>query len=285
MKSSVAWLSLGLLIFSPGRINAETYFYQATGPTRESIQPVVDQFRNDIVYGRGGSALNPPTFLGSYRLATFDDAAAANKTVRAASVVSGDLIFRAATDSLLVSATEGDGRLFGDLGEKYPGWFSAYSGASVLSLAALGTESATGFVVSPDSAEPSKTQSNAFGAVFVDVDDSASISVSWLFPSGHHVVSVATSPGDGQFSFLGILMAGDEFPFASAFNVDLPGLPIEPPLSTEDATHDVVAIDDVIIGTAPPVPEPSSGVLLALALLLLAAKDGLSLRLNRSGRE
>lgn len=64
-------LVLGLWLYSWQGF-ALPIIYQATG-TREQVQPVIDQFKHDIIYGPGGSEQNPPQFLGQFKEATFDD--------------------------------------------------------------------------------------------------------------------------------------------------------------------------------------------------------------------
>src|SRR5689334_11114610 len=64
--------TLLLLLWCGLRIEAQPVIYKATG-SREQIQLTIDQFKHDIIYGIGGDAQHPPSVLGSFRVATFDD--------------------------------------------------------------------------------------------------------------------------------------------------------------------------------------------------------------------
>src|SRR4051794_23895162 len=85
-------LSFGVWAFLACHAYAQPIIYQATG-TREQIQPTIDQFKHDIVYGPGGSEQNPPPFLGSFKVATFDDVRPALTERYVSQFASGGLLF------------------------------------------------------------------------------------------------------------------------------------------------------------------------------------------------
>ena len=66
--------------------------------------------------------------------------------------------------------------------------------------------------------------------------------------------------------------------------VHLPGIPQNSSLTTEDAGNDLVAIDDVIVGSAIPLPEPRCAVLIAVGItvlgFLLSLSDTFQVRVN-----
>jgi hypothetical protein len=104
---------------------------------------------------------------------------------------------------------------------------------------------------------------NAFGAVFLDVNLPGSASLAaynygddplGLNPGRWIHVPALPAPGQGNFSFVGIIP--DQGLFGGMF-IDFGGLRPE----GEDPIHDMVALDDLILGQAPPIPEPSSRLL------------------------
>src|SRR5262245_55673089 len=61
-------LAAGLLLLGLLRIQAQPVIYSATG-TRDQIQPTIDRFKHDIVYGIG---VDNAMTLSSYNVATLD---------------------------------------------------------------------------------------------------------------------------------------------------------------------------------------------------------------------
>lgn len=244
--------------------------YQATG-TREQIQPVVDQFKHDIVYGPAGSEQNPPLFLGSFRIATFDDVSSATATESAGTqLTSGGITLWSAFGPRFVVSANSSGatdpnRLFGDINASYPAQFNTFSSPSILAFQYGLPPNESADLVLDDPRNPFYgAPKNAFGGVFVDVDspfsayfDTYRSDYDPLDPMKgeflHFAVPAAT--GSGNFSFLGVILN----PGSSAWvRLRLPDLTAK----GEDETDDMVAIDDLILGQAPPLPEPSSIVLL-----------------------
>jgi hypothetical protein len=86
-------LSVILLVATFGCMcvaSAKPIVYQAVG-TREAIQPTIDRFKNDIVYGIGADAEHPPAKLGSFKIATFEDLPPRESTLRTSGLTSGGL--------------------------------------------------------------------------------------------------------------------------------------------------------------------------------------------------
>ena len=233
------------------RIEAQPVIYQATGPTRESIQPVVDQFKHDIVYGLGGGEQNPPPFLGSFKVATFDDVNREDRSVIRGPFESGGLTFLSLSASMFISASNLDpnnpNRLFGDIDPRYPSLFLPFSEPSALGITTIVPSDF--FWVFNDST--ARYRQNAFGAVFLSAGLPA---IAILEGGGARTLSVTLGPEPKSFSFLGVIDP-KEFMFVTT-------------LRLSDLTRGPVAVDDVILGTAVPLPEPSSMILLLAGGLL-----------------
>ncbi|MHC1767004.1 MAG: hypothetical protein AB9869_22335 [Verrucomicrobiia bacterium] len=256
---------------------AQPVIYQATG-TREEIQPVIEQFKHDIIYGPGGDTQNPPIVLGSFKVATFDDAAAGSvQTVRASWLQSGGLNFinYVGANTPYLSAESG-APLFGDINPNYPKWLQAYSGSSVMAIEPTLQSNKPLIVNDPGWL----AHATAFGAVFVDVDFAGEAAFKfWTdFPYDQGpAFEVMPSPGDGNFSFLGVILDYSPEPgsgLAPGVVVKLPDLLLDPNLASEDPAHDIAALDDVIMGTAAIVPEPSAFHLLLIASFVACCATG-----------
>jgi hypothetical protein len=115
----------------------------------------------------------------------------------------------------------------------------------------------------------------AFGAVFTDVDLEDETTIELFGPGGVPLASVAVpaAPGDGELSFLGIVLDPSEgvatrlriITGNAALGVaDGPGI-------------DIVAMDDFLFAETVPVPLPGALVLIGAGLLVLSAA-GLRLR-------
>lgn len=255
---------------SPWRASAAPVIYEASGPTRESIAPVIEQFKHDIVYGPGGDAQDPPLVLGSFKVATFDDiAAGSTESLRAVGRRSGglDFITYVGLNMPYVSAESG-ARLFSDINPNYASWLQSYSGSSVMGIHPYPASGKPVIVHDPSwTASPT-----AFGAVFVDVDFGGVAGFKfWAdFPyATGPVFDVTPSPGDGNFTFLGVILDSPADPDRASPGVflRLPDLLFDASLTTEDSAHDIAAVDDVIMGVAA-VPEPSTLMLLVIASFL-----------------
>lgn len=116
---------------------------------------------------------------------------------------------------------------------------------------------------------------SAFGAVFTDVDLADSTTIELFGLSGDLLASVhvPAAPGDGQLSFLGIILDPSTEELAHRVRIttgtnalgvaDNPGQGV-----------DVVAMDDFIFAEPQVVPEPSALLLVAVGLLALGVLGG-----------
>lgn len=241
---------------------AQPVVYQATG-TRDEIQPIIDQFKHDIVFGPGGDAQHPPSVLGSFRVATFDDVNATATTLTRGNLTSGGITLLGDFGPFpLVSANVTDAsnpnRLFGDINPAHPAEFEAFSAPSILALdyAFYGNESVD---LMMGDVHNLYLPRNAFGAVFIGVDspDSAffrgyQVDFDPLDPNRSVPLTYNVLPaGPGEFSFLGVILDSGRM---AGLRLRMPNL--------MDSTQDAVAMDNLILGLAPPIPEPTPMCLL-----------------------
>lgn len=234
--------------------------YQATG-SREDVQPTVDRFKRDIVYGVGSNPNSLGDAIAGFRVATFDDLVQQSTTTQGfAAGDSHDILFQGPGQGplpffggALISANSNDSdnpnRLFGDIHPDYPTQFQPFSSPAILAQ--------QGFELSFALRDCCDTfPLTAFGAMFLDVDSPTSSTIVFDTANfGRSEYAVPAASGNGQFSFLGVILAPAEMGM-NLVTFNLPLLRAE----GEDALHDMVAVDDVILG-AVGVPEPSSWVL------------------------
>ncbi len=110
---------------------------------------------------------------------------------------------------------------------------------------------------------------SAFGAVFTDVDLAGETTIELFGLSGDLLASVAVpaAPGDGQLSFLGIILdPSDELAHRVRITTGTNALGVA---DNPGGGIDVVAMDDFIFAEPQVVPEPSALVLVGVGLLAL----------------
>jgi len=120
---------------------------------------------------------------------------------------------------------------------------------------------------------------SAFGAVFTDVDLAGETTIELFSLSGDLLASVdvPAAPGDGEFSFLGIILDASEG-LAHRMRITTGTTPLGA-VDNPAGGVDVVAMDDFIFAEPQAVPHPSPLVLMGAGLLVLAA--GLGARRHR----
>ena len=115
---------------------------------------------------------------------------------------------------------------------------------------------------------------SAFGAVFTDVDLAGSTTIELFGLSGDLLASVAVpaAPGDGELSFLGIILdPSQELAHRVRITTGTAALGVA---DNPGQNVDVVAMDDFIFAEPQVVPQPSPLVLLGAGLLALGAVAG-----------
>jgi hypothetical protein len=245
-RTIVFWSTLEALL--GWQVDGQPILYEATG-TREQIQPVIDQFKHDIIYGVGGSEQNPPSILGRFNVATLDDVA--DKFV-------GSYWSPLSSGGLTLLGGPWVGLYVG--GEQYPS-FSPPNGMMLDTLAS--SQADLVWVFNPD--PHLEFQQNAFGAVFANVGQSSPASIEGIFVDlSTFAFPVQPTAGTNDFSFIGIIDPQQTFN-TSAFRMQ--GTYYQLGEAPPPPTGDSVVVDDIIVGMAPPLPEPSSGVLFIIGLL------------------
>ena len=115
---------------------------------------------------------------------------------------------------------------------------------------------------------------SAFGAVFTDVDLAGSTTIELFGLSGDLLASVAVpaAPGNGELSFLGIILdPSDELAHRVRITTGTNALGVA---DNPGQGIDVVAMDDFIFTEPQVVPEPSALLLVGVGLLALGVAAG-----------
>jgi len=248
-----------------GTAHAELIF-SATG-TVAGIQATVDAFRTDLgslnpnVAGSVGSGRREINWDG------VPDALAAPNNLPAN-------FFNVNSPRGVVLATPGTGFQvsanlgvapieFGNINATYPALFTTFS-PQRLFTALNSTITDVQFFV-PGSTTGALTR--GFGAVFTDVDLANTTSLEFFDAANNSLGTffAAAISGNETLSFLGIDFGSS---LISRVRITSGNLALGP---NEDATHDLVVMDDFIYGEPVPVPEPAGLILFGSALLGFAA--------------
>ena len=214
-----------------------------TGPTTAILQPIVDQFRNDLGANNG----NGGTFLTGRREINWDGAGAPN-------VLPGDF-FNTTVARGLVSVNPGGFRLsqfnppagqerFGDINPTYPASFTTFSSPRLFAATGSVTSDQTFFV--PGTTIPASV--SGFGAVFTDVDNVGRLE---FFDQSNNSLGVFSAPVlNNGLSFLGVSFNAGER--VARVRITAGTAALAAGVNDSGAT-DVVALDDFIYGEPQPV--------------------------------
>ncbi len=241
--------------------------FQAAGPSTTSIQSSVDQYRATVGAPNNG---NGPSAVAGRREINWDGGSTINETTAVAgNPFSGFLITRGALFTTpdgtgFVQAPAGTdvapGGLAGLFGNPtYKTSFRAFSASRLFSAIGSNVTEVNFFV--PGGGNVTATV-NGFGAVFTDVDQpngsgpaqkrgnrKASTLIEYYDANGELLFSsfVPASPGDGGFSFFGVV-----FPDTRIARVRITSGDVTPG-PNDSAKQDVVMMDDFIYGEPRPV--------------------------------
>lgn len=238
---------------------------------------MIEQFKRDIVFGIGRDESTAGSERGFFKEATFDDVSLnLRESIRTGAIESGGIAFGTSVGNTLLVSASGPNELFADVHPLYPIMFQPFSPPGVLTLSSE-------LVPNLTLGARADHEFNAFGAVFVDVDDDTSLSIYTLQQdiSIRFSASVPATPGDGNLSFVGVIFDGTERYAGVVFQQSMvPFLPMEGQ-QLEDPDQDFVAFDNIIIGLA--VPEPAATEIAVLGGLGLLVFSAMRKRLRRVG--
>ncbi len=241
--------------------------FQAAGPTTTSIQSSVDQYRAAVGAPNNG---NGPSVLAGRREINWDGGSTINETTAVAGnpfpgfLITRGALFTTPDGTGFVQAPAGTdvtpGGLAGLFGNPtYKTSFRAFS-ASRLFSAIGGKVTEVNFFVPGGGNVPATV--SGFGAVFSDVDQpngsgparkrgnrGASTLIEYYAANGELLYSsfVPASPGDGGFSFFGVV-----FPDARIARVRITSGDVAPG-PNDSEKQDVVMMDDFIYAEPRPV--------------------------------
>ena len=226
--------------------------FQAAGPTNASIQGTVDAFRTAL--GIVNNANNPGPLASGRREINWDGGnPAIMDTTPPVNPFNGFLNTRGArftTPGLGLSqaAPIGLETLFAN--KTYGEIFRAFSPSRLFTPVGSNVTDTFFFVPGTNGAKPAAV--TGFGVIFTDVDQpdgrnfqrEASTVVEYFDRRGKRIFasSVPASPGDGNFSFLGIMFADARIAVVRITAGD------DAPGPNDDANHDIVMMDDFIYG-------------------------------------
>jgi hypothetical protein len=130
----------------------------------------------------------------------------------------------------------------------------------------VGSNITNGLFFIPGTNGGTAAEVRGFGAVFTDVDSASSTKIDYFDKNGNLLTEQFVPAGtvsDKSLSFLGVIFnAGEEI-----FRVTITsGNTALAPGTNDDATHDLVVMDDFLFSEPTAVPEPASLSLLGMAL-------------------
>jgi len=236
--------------------------FQAAGPTVGSIQGTVDAYRAALGITNNGN--NPGPLTSGHREINWDggnpNITDTTPPVNPFNVFLNTRGTRFTTPGagLSQAAPQGLEALFGN--PKYGEIFRAFSPSRLFTPVGSNVTDTFFFVPGTGGAKPAAV--TGFGVIFSDVDQpdgrnthrDASTVVEYFDRRGKRIFasSVPASPGDGNFSFLGIMFADARIAVVRITAGD------DAPGPNDDANHDIVMMDDFIYGE-PQVLQGDSG--------------------------
>jgi PEP-CTERM motif-containing protein len=251
-----------LTLAAPRAASASAILFSASGLTAADILPTVNDYRNAL------GTLNP-NVAGSFgtgrREINWDgvpDALSAPNNLPAN-------FFNVNSPRGVVFSTPGTGfqvsgnpavgapAEFSNIDPNYPSFFEPFSQPRLFT--ALGsTITDVNFFV-PGSTSPATT--SGFGAIFSDVDlaNISSIQYFDMFGASLGTFFVPAISGNQTFSFLGVVFTTEQVARAritSGNQILAPG----------NVSQDLVVMDDFIYGEPSAIPEPATGLLIAIGL-------------------
>jgi hypothetical protein len=239
--------------------------FQAAGPTAESIQGAVDQFRAELGVTNNGNAPGPLPLTSGHREINWDGGGATTTTapVTPFNVFLNTRGAQFTTPGIGLSQAPPSGGPQGGLAAlfnnpTYATIFTAFSPSRLFTPVGSNITEALFFIPGTNGGVPATV--TGFGAVFTDVDQQDgsgsgkkragrgdSTVIEFFGPDNTLLFSsvVPASPGDASLSFYGVTF--DE-PIIARVRITTP----DKPGPNDDEKHDIVMMDDFIYGE--PVP-------------------------------
>jgi len=247
-----------------GRLFVTPTVYQATGPDLASIQGAVDQYRTALGVTNNGNNAGP--LADGRREINWDGGNPNNTTVSVVGTpfngfqVTRGALFTTTGTGFVQAPVAGLATTFNN--PTYETIFQAFSPQRLFSPINSNATEVLFFVPGPG-ADTKPATTRGFGAVFTDIDQPngssqdhingnrpASTRIEYLDINGLSIYtsSVPASPGDNSVSFLGIVFADARIAKVRITSGDtVPG-------PNDDATHDIVMMDDFLFGEPQPRP-------------------------------
>jgi hypothetical protein len=245
-----------------GRSFTAPIVFQAAGPNLASIQGTVEQYRAAL--GATNNGNNPGPLADGRREINWDGGSPNNTatdpvgTPSTAFLVTRGARFTTPGTGFVQAPAAGLATTFGN--PTYETIFQPFSPQRFFSPVNSNATEMLFFVPGPD-ADTKPATTRGFGAVFADVDQPNGSSADYLngnrkpsttieyFDTNGSLIftsSVPASPGDKSVSFLGIVFTDARIAKVQITSGDtIPG-------PNDDATHDVVMMDDFLFGEPQP---------------------------------
>ena len=249
------------LTLSATQASAITVF-SASGAAPGNIQGTVDAFRTALGTNNGNAAGSQ----GSGRREINWDGGGAGAPATVFASPQTNFANRGATFTTPGTGTEQSGLPlpeFGEINPTYPDIFTPFSAPRI--FAPLGSTITDVLFNIPGQAGPAVT--NAFGAVFLDVDAPDVSRLDFFGANGDFLAGFFVPTANNGLSFVGVVF---DTPDVARVRITSGSIPLGP---NDGAGGDVVALDDFIFGEplAAPIPEPGAWVLTILGFGLAGA--------------
>jgi len=233
--------------------------YSAAGSDAASIAPVVDAFRTALGPDNGNALGSQPS--GRREISWDEGGYAANATTFTSPMTAYNtapltrgLIFNTPVTGFEISGQPAP--KFGDINISYPGTFTTFSPPRLFTP--LGSTITDVLFFVPGTNTPAT--SNAFGAIFTDVDFPQGAYIEYFDIRGNSLGRAYVPPANNGLSFVGFVFDDKRI---GRVRIASGNTPVSP-TATDGAPVDVVVMDDFIYGepvappaSSPPPPPPS----------------------------
>jgi len=240
---AVLIIALSFFLTNPTAIFGQEFVaYSAAGIDAAAIQTVVDAFRNAVGSPNNGNAPGPvPSGRREINWDGGGAGAAATTFPIPMTTFNTAPLTRGAVFTTPGTGFEISGQPtpeFGDLNASYPVIFTTFSSPRLFT--SLGSNITDVHFFRPGTDIAATT--NAFGAVFTDVDLAATTSVEYFNSADESVAKLFVPPSDNGLSFVGLVFSDERVARVSIISGNTA------PGPSESSVVDVVVMDDFIYG-------------------------------------